>query len=49
MQKHPLVDPQKITWEKHVFLVAITALLVLLGFGNTSSASIAIHGNREKS
>lgn len=46
MQKHPLVDPQKITWEKHVFLVAITALLVLLGFGNTSSASIAIHGNR---
>lgn len=46
MQKHPLVDSQKITWEKHVFLAAITALLVLFGFGSTSSASIAIHGAR---
>ena len=37
---------QRTALEKNVILVAITALLVLLGFGNTSSASIAIHGNR---
>lgn len=37
---------RRITWEKNVILAAVTALLVLLGGGSTSYASIAIHGDR---
>ncbi len=37
---------QRTAWKKNVFLAAITAFLVLFGFGSTSHASIAIHGAR---
>lgn len=46
MQKYPLGNQQGIAWKKNVFLVAITAMLVLVGMGSTSYASIAIHGAR---
>ena len=46
MQKYSCENQQKTAWEKNVFFVAITALLILFGVGSTSYASIAIHGAR---
>ena len=46
MHQYPFAYRQRPVLEKNVILVAITALLVLFGFGSTSSASIAIHGAR---
>lgn len=37
---------RRIAWGRSVILAAVTALLVLLGNGSTSYASIAIHGDR---
>ena len=46
MEQYFFSDRQGLSLGKRVAFAAITALLILLGTGNTSDASIAIHGPR---
>lgn len=46
MQQYSFSDKQKTAREKNVILASIAAFLILLGFGGTSQAAMAIHDDR---